>query len=298
MDSASMMQMRSEEEEVVGVDAAEGKWSPLDPESLCCAPCLIEQTLCIEPPPQEFKDDNGGSNILLLPPPRIALNRDYANAVLETWRQEEADSGVDSDKSDDDKVWTTEYKRIIYSSSSSTNQQQAARGEEHHPPVPLFGYLVRKASSNARSDPRQQDDDETTVIAAAAAAALPGILLFHTAAGPNDIFLLYKAATLVNTLPLGCIVMIADLMSDGTGWGWRTDKSRFQQASRQLFQRVNGCGRVLLQDRLHAAIDCLINNHHVRVNADRLAVLGWCLGGTYIIRPLSLLTNAAGNLRC
>ena len=45
---------------------------------------------------------------------------------------------------------------------------------------------------------------------------LPGVVLFHTAAGPRDLFLAWKAELLAAR---GCIVLVADLFSDERGDG-------------------------------------------------------------------------------
>jgi dienelactone hydrolase len=142
--------------------------------------------------------------------------------------------------------------------------------------------LVRK--SNAKGGGRQREAEID--------GSVPGIILFHTAVGPNDIFLLYRAAALVNTLKPGCVVMIADLLSDGTGWGWNADKTRFQDASRELLQRVNGSGRRLLQQRLVAAVDFIINSEQARVDSQRLGALGFCFGG-YAVQELGQMQESS-----
>jgi dienelactone hydrolase len=234
--------------------SADDGWSPLDPESLCSAPCLIEQTLCVEP-------DGGGRGGPTAP--RLALDKSYASAVLDAWRQDEA-AVADNDGSS---PWTAEYKRVVYQGSDEQ---------------PLFGYVVRKQGGNADSV------SDSSAEATPANDGLPGVLFFHTAAGPNDMFLLYKAAALVNTVQGGCVVLVADLLSDGTGWGWRPDKTRYQSQSKQVLQRVNGCGRLVLQDRITAAIRCLTTDTDVRVDRHNLAALGWCFGG-HAIQELGLM---------
>lgn len=235
--------------------SADDGWSPLDPESMCAAPCLIEQTLCLEP---DEDDDTGRGPTA----PRLALDRSYASAVMDAWRQEEA---ADHDGSS---PWTAEYKRVVYHGSDEQ---------------PLFGYLVRRQGANVESVSDSSAD-------ATAEDGLPGILLFHTAAGPNDVFLLCKAAVLVSTFQGdgGCVALVADLLSDGTGWGWRTDKARYQTQSKEVLHRVNGSGRLVLQDRIAAAVRCLTTDSDVRVDQHRLAALGWCFGG-HAIQELGLM---------
>jgi dienelactone hydrolase len=236
--------------------SADGDWSPLNPESLCAAPCLIEQTLCLEPNADADHDHDGSGPSVS---PRLALDKSYASAVLDAWRHEEEEAAADHEASS---PWTAEYKRVVYCG--------------YDPAQPLFGYLVRKQPQTGGGADSPNSE-------------LPGVLLFHTAAGPNDVFLMYKAAALASTLEGGgCVVLVADLLSDGTGWGWRTDKTRYKTQSRQVLQRVNGSGRLVLQDRIEAAIRCLTTDKDVRVDPHRQAALGWCFGG-HAIQELGLM---------
>jgi dienelactone hydrolase len=245
---------------ISALSSADGGWSPLDPESLCAAPCLIEQTLCLEPDPDADADLDGRGPSA---PPRLALDKSYASAVLDAWRHEEEEAAAAAAADHEaTSPWTAEYKRVVYCGSD--------------PAQPLFGYLVRKQPQTGGGADSPKNE-------------LPGVLLFHTAAGPNDVFLLYKAAALASTLEGGgCIVLVADLLSDGTGWGWRADKTRYQAHSRHVLQRVNGSGRLALQDRIEAAIRCLTTDRDVRVDPHRLAALGWCFGG-HAIQELRLM---------
>lgn len=233
---------RSHEDHTMAVEL---QWMPLDPESLCAAPCLVEQTLCQEPSAEtSFLDPNVS--------PRVAKDREYAVAVLDAWRQEESLSST---------VWTTEIARVVYYEDGSVPSDSTG---------PLFGHMVRK--------PRAQSPDHGPI-----AAPLPGILLFHTAAGPQDIFLFYKAACLVNTLPDGCVVLIADLLSDGIGWGWRSDRLQYEEASQTLLKidPGNDNARPVLRRRLCAAHQVL--THQPYVDEQRVAALGWCFGGHAIL---------------
>lgn len=192
-------------------------WTSLDPESLVAAPCLIEQTLC------QVTGDK----------PQLAKDLNYAKAVLDAWKEQEADSG---------EVWTAETTPIAYTDSQGTC---------------LYGHLVRRAGGKS---------------------SVPGILLFHTAAGPHDLFLLWKAAALVNTID--CVALVADLLGDDSGWGWSVDRSQYNAARDELL-RVANDERPLLRDRIQAAIDSLVKVD--RVDSERLAALGWCFGGHPIL---------------
>jgi dienelactone hydrolase len=120
----------------------------------------------------------------------------------------------------------------------------------------LYGHFVRRCTG-----------DET----------VPGIVLFHTGAGPHDLFLLWKAASLVNE---GYVVLIADLLSDPTGYSWSPDRSFYNKARDKLF-RIESNQRPVLQERIQAAVDTLKGTPGV--DSTRLAALGWCLGGHAIL---------------
>jgi dienelactone hydrolase len=137
-------------------------------------------------------------------------------------------------------AWCAEYKSVIYHDSDGT---------------PLYGHWVRKQGSH--------ESDNF------------GILLFHTGAGPHDVFLLWKAASLV--MALNCQVLIADILSDESGWAWDLDRRRYETVRQQV---LGGDGtRPLLQKRIYAAVSLLKN----QVDENRLAALGWCLGGHSIL---------------
>lgn len=158
---------------------------PLNPESLSATTCLIEQTLCQASAAQ----------------PQLARDVDYASAVLDAWRQEEAETG---------ETWMTEWKPITYSSDDGT---------------PLYGHIVR----------RKQQSKETH---------LPGILLFHTGAGPHDVFLLWKAASLV--MSLDCEVLITDILSDESGWAWQSDRTQYETARNKVLDEGDEFSRPVL----------------------------------------------------
>lgn len=96
------------------------------------------------------------------------------------------------------------------------------------------------------------------------------VILFHTAAGPHDIFLLWKAASLVSYCNVS--VLIADVMSDETGWGWDSDRTRYQKVREQL--RNNG----VLASRVDAALEEV-----KRLGLQCIGAMGFCLGGLSIL---------------
>ena len=148
--------------------------------------------------------------------------------------------------------------------------------------TPLYGHVVRPVTDNNDDDGRRR----------------PGILLFHTAAGPQDVFLFHKAATLASS-ELGSVVLVCDVLSDRDGWAWKADRTRYNRVREDLFRD----GAALLRARVEAAVRTLVdpgdNDDDVDdpgsgsggglglgVDPDRLAALGWCFGA----HPLLELT--------
>jgi dienelactone hydrolase len=130
--------------------------------------------------------------------------------------------------------------------------------------TPLYGHIVRPATSDLT---RKR----------------PGILLFHTAAGPQDVFLFYKAYLLVKNV--NCVVLICDILSDSDGWAWASDRSHYNHVRNELAKDDHR----LLQSRVTAAIlamsEVLSNDGPTSRNIEKdcLAVMGWCLGGQPVL---------------
>lgn len=96
-------------------------------------------------------------------------------------------------------------------------------------------------------------------------------------------FLRWKADSLVNDkelFPNGCVVLIADIISDGEGWAW-TDRSKYETVRKSiLIPDVEG-ERNELKCRIQAAIDTL--SAQPGVDAGQIAALGFCMGGHPIL---------------
>jgi len=140
---------------------------------------------------------------------------------------------------------------------------------------PLYGHLI--TSNHTASD-------KETV----------GIILFHTAAGPHDLFLHWKAHELISTFndQYEVRVLIADLISDASGLiGWSDDRSRYMDARDKLLQTElmaeGNMARPILESRIQAAFDTINNPFHIsgelRVSPKKLSVLGWCFGGQPVL---------------
>lgn len=178
---------------------------------------------------------------------RLAKDEAYATAILNAWK-EECVQRSNSEKPIDNIGTPWKYRR-------------RSDGAD------LYGYIVSPSKTNE-------------------AAKLPGILLFHTAAGPQDVFLRWKADSLIQTL--GCVVFIADLLSDETGYCW-TDKERYT-ATREALLHPGKHNRPLLRETIQASL-LELQNYHL-VSSDRIAALGWCLGGHPILE-LGLMQDPA-----
>lgn len=154
-------------------------------------------------------------------------------------------------KEEEEFSWKAVWRPVIYKDESGTD---------------LYGYSIRREA-------KEDSQDKMT----------SGIVFFHTGAGPHDSFLLYKAVSLVNSLEGDCVVFIADILGDESGWGWDPDRTRFNAARKQVLAvetnpESDPC-RPILQQRIQAALDYLSNNESV----DRYAAFGWCLGGHPIL---------------
>lgn len=139
----------------------------------------------------------------------------------------------------------------VYYSSETGDEQQS----------PLFGHAVRRTRDRMSQSP------------------LPGILLFHTGAGPQDVFLFYKAAVLLQDLD--CVVLICDILSDESGWAWGADRKHYNLVRESLI--ANDAS--LLRTRVSAAAKalCKFKENDIRVDPQKLAAMGWCLGGQPIM---------------
>jgi dienelactone hydrolase len=173
--------------------------------------------------------------------PRFYKDDNYLQAVLELWESE-------------DRAIPTETSPLVYGSSNEENTQL------------LYGHIIRR---RRRRNPKDKDQK------------VPGILLFHTGAGPQDVFLLYKADMLAQALD--CVVMICDILSDESGWAWGTDRTQYNQVRDALISKDDAS---LLESRVVAAgraLLCETTTIIPNVDSDRIAAMGWCLGGQPIL---------------
>jgi len=99
----------------------------------------------------------------------------------------------------------------------------------------------------------------------------PGVLLVHTAVGPHDLFLHWRAESLAS---LGYVVLIADCLGDATGKGW-------EPAWCVPTRAVLMADRSILTRRMLDALSTLAASD--LVDGARLAACGFCFGGRAVL---------------
>ncbi len=176
--------------------------------------------------------------------PKLAKDIDYAEAILKAWN-EDLDERTTKQTSICSPI---EYKCKNYDKT------------------PLYGCIYRRSKLIEDNDP-----------------LIPCLILFHTGAGPQDMFLRWKADSLVNDeelFPKGCVVFIADIIGDGEGWAW-SDRSRYETVRKSILIPDDNGERNELKCRVQAAIDTL--SAQPGVDAEQIAALGFCMGGHPIL---------------
>ena len=176
--------------------------------------------------------------------PQLAKDDAYAEAILKAWT---------SDAEERTSKQTSTCSHILY---KCNNEDETS----------LHGCIYRSS---------QLIENNTSLI--------PGLILFHTGAGPQDMFLRWKADSLVNDkelFPNGCVVLIADIIGDGEGWAW-TDRSRYETVRKSiLIPDIKG-ERNELKCRIQVAIETL--SAQPDVDPGQIAALGFCMGGHPIL---------------
>lgn len=180
--------------------------------------------------------------------PRLAKDVPYANAVLQAWK-------------DESKMWPT--NNCDSEKNMSVGAPFTYRRKEDG--AIFNGYLVAPSR----------------VVNSAQAHAVPAVILFHTGAGPQDIFLKWKADALVQELQ--CAVLIADIISDGEGYAW-SDRGRYEVARKDILTAYEENGEVArwkLRQTISAALNFLRGVEFI--DGNNIAGLGWCMGGHPIL---------------
>jgi dienelactone hydrolase len=105
----------------------------------------------------------------------------------------------------------------------------------------------------------------------ASAVQRPGVLLVHTAVGPQDLFLRWRAEALA---AVGHVVLIVDCFGDAAGKGW---DPAWSVPVREGLAASPG----LLRRRMLSGLAALTAS--CRVDASRLAACGFCFGGRAVL---------------
>lgn len=192
--------------------------------------------------------------------PQIAKDHEFAHAVITAWKADVA----------------------LHQQSSSSfvkNMGCATIYKKSCDDIDLHGYLV------APSTFLEEKDSVGT-------PSVPAILLFHTGAGPQDIFLRWKADILAREL--NCVVLIADIIGDPDGYAW-TNREKYAMARNNVLKvssssSEQGLARWTLRRTIAAAINHVKSLDFVRV--DNIAALGYCFGGHPILE-LGLMQEGA-----
>ncbi|KAL7468536.1 hypothetical protein ACHAXS_008773 [Conticribra weissflogii] len=178
--------------------------------------------------------------------PQIAKDLEYASAILKAWR-EDLESRPES---------ASVNAPFMYKCRSDGSS--------------LYGHIYRC------SEPQHMKECDEEL--------LPGVIIFHTGAGPQDIFLRWKAESLVNDKSTfgdkGCVVLIADIIGDADGWAWY-DRPRYEWVRESILVPDENGERNNLKCRVQAAIDAICAQPGV--NAKKIGAMGFCLGGHPIL---------------
>lgn len=189
--------------------------------------------------------------------PRLAREESYAKSNIDAWKSDYEDrSGV----SGREKIETF-GAQFIYKRPSDD--------------VELCGYFVIPSSVRDRCGENDMLDHR-----------LPVVILFHTGAGPQDVFIRYQADKLCREKiwgDNGCIIFIADLISDHVGWAW-SDRGMYWKKRKDLLEITERDGqkkRWLLSETVKAAVDSVKTVD--MLDCERIAAFGYCLGGQPIL---------------
>jgi len=191
--------------------------------------------------------------------PRMAKNEAYVKSVLSVWKSQVKASSMSCCETTEIMNDETLGSQLIYKRDD---------GE------PLGGYMVIPSTLLGKHDSSKKK-------------SFPAIVLIHTGAGPQDIFLRWKADSLAKEVMggNGCVVLIADLLSDLKGWTW-CDREKYNIERTKILEekKEESDGGSLGRWKLRALLDSTLNvlRNMEQVDEERIAVLGFCFGGQSI----------------
>ena len=198
--------------------------------------------------------------------PRLAKNEDYAEAILKCWMDDNMQQSQEHPPLVESSALIYECDDVL--DNSKTDQSNKIRTK-------LYGHVYRPKQTNEMNK------------------KIPAIILFHTAAGPHDIFLHWKAYRLASS-NTGFIVFIADMFSDDIGWAWDDDRSKYNAVRDHLLQiHPNEKTRCSLRTRIEASFIHL-QNVIPNIDTNRIGAIGWCFGGHIALELINMKSNVFG----
>lgn len=253
--------------------------------------------------------------------PRLARDVSYVQDVLNAWNKDYEDDDHEQGAGDDDEdagrnktatsttnknptSSTTSAKTGTTSSNPPSSPPRPCNDEQDHATPPYPPHPPAAISRRSRQDsygcafpytgsegeeyggylivPQHlhQSNFEVT-------HKVPVVIMFHTGAGPQDIFNRYQADKLAREESLwgekGCIIFIADILQDTVGWTWG-DRQRYWTKRTEFLSVEEKDGvkkRYKLQAILSFIMDAVRSIDIADVN--RVAGIGFCLGGQPIL---------------
>ena len=163
--------------------------------------------------------------------PRISRDQIYSAAVLGAW-------------ANDTDIAAARVRGAQLLSKRHTYQSDG---------VTLFGEYLWEAGGASELDAKK-----------------PGALLFHTGAGPRDVFLQWRGSALA---AMGFVVFIADMIGDPAGDRW--DATSWLSANHVPPDPASAAVAAIEQLRAHPLVD-----------GTRVVAMGWCAGGVPIFELL------------
>ena len=217
--------------------------------------------------------------------PRLAKDETYAKDLLKFWNEEyEKDDKVTIDGANITEnntshtncdTGTSTSESTTKTTSISSRRQLDTYGcifPYEWNDVELSGYLVV---------PSYLKDCNFEI-----SHKVPVVIMFHTGAGPQDIFNRFQADRMARESiwgDKGCIVFVADVLGDPVGWTWG-DRGRYWDARTAVLEVTEKEGarqRFQLQQKLAALMDSILCIDIV--DAERIAAIGFCFGGQSIL---------------
>ena len=188
-----------------------------------------------------------------------------AAALLQLWMLLPCAAGLAAPRVARDAQWEAALRPLLAAVDAPFRRTELQYWRDGADGRPSYGVLY---------EPRDEAV-QVTATGELSPAELPGVVLFHTAAGPRDLFLDIQARKLV---ALGFVVLIADCYSDRDGAGW---EGTFNQERRAELAAGDGEGY-----REQARLALQVLGSLGRVAPGRLGCVGYCLGGRLCLEAL------------